>query len=108
MWDFTTEPVKATVERHYKAGKVLSSVCHGPAGFVKPEDDKGQPIVKGKKVGRARARASSVGGRVCSGKANGFSFEVLGYRLGLRLCVVMLDAYGCEETLDLTRLSQLL
>ncbi|GAQ90912.1 hypothetical protein KFL_007010070 [Klebsormidium nitens] len=50
MWDFTTEPVKETVKRHYKAGKVLSSVCHGPAGFIKPEDDKGEPIVKGKKV----------------------------------------------------------
>jgi putative intracellular protease/amidase len=53
MWDFTTAPVKETVERHYNAGKLLSSVCHGPAGFVKPVDKKGEPIVKGKKV-RAR------------------------------------------------------
>jgi hypothetical protein len=74
MWDFTTPPVKETVERHYNAGKLLSSVCHGPAGFVKPVDKKGEPIVKGKKV-RARQmlrrtlHVSIEGNGVCSRSA---------------------------------------
>nr|QGT49680.1 dimethylallyltransferase [uncultured Candidatus Melainabacteria bacterium] len=42
--------LKEIVEYFYENNKVLSAVCHGPAGFVLAVDKKGESIVKDKKV----------------------------------------------------------
>jgi putative intracellular protease/amidase len=40
----------ALVEKFWAKGKIVSSVCHGPAGLVAVKAPDGTPIVKGKKV----------------------------------------------------------
>eukprot|EP00884_Botryococcus_braunii_P004616 jgi/Botrbrau1/14155/Bobra.182_3s0095.1 len=38
------------LQQFYEAGKVVSSVCHGPASFTGAVKANGEPLVKGKKV----------------------------------------------------------
>jgi putative intracellular protease/amidase len=40
----------AAIGKAWDSGKVVASVCHGPAAFAKVVDAKGEPIVKGRKV----------------------------------------------------------
>lgn len=42
--------LKELLERFWNAGKVVSSVCHGPAGLISACTESGDPIVKGRKV----------------------------------------------------------
>ncbi|EIE21884.1 class I glutamine amidotransferase-like protein [Coccomyxa subellipsoidea C-169] len=50
MIDGPKDPhLRKTVETAAKQGKVISAVCHGPAGLVSAEVD-GKPVVKGRKV----------------------------------------------------------
>jgi putative intracellular protease/amidase len=46
----TSPELTALLEQFAKAGKVVSSVCHGPAAFTSAKDTKGDPLVKDKKV----------------------------------------------------------
>jgi putative intracellular protease/amidase len=51
MWDL---PESATLARllgeAWGEGKVVAAVCHGPAGLVNVKDEKGQPLVAGRRV----------------------------------------------------------
>lgn len=51
MFDIAQDiSVKKAVEYFYNHGKVVSAVCHGPAGLILAQDKHGEPIVKGKTV----------------------------------------------------------
>ncbi len=57
MIDGPKDPhLRKAVETAAKQGKVISAVCHGPAGLVSAEVD-GKPVVKGKKVSHNLAPA---------------------------------------------------
>jgi putative intracellular protease/amidase len=52
----------AVVEKFWAEGKIVASVCHGPAGLVAIRAPDGIPIVKGKKVcGFSNAEEAAVG-----------------------------------------------
>nr|XP_024394100.1 glyoxalase 3-like isoform X2 [Physcomitrium patens] len=52
----------AVVEKFWTEGKIVASVCHGPAGLVAIRAPDGIPIVKGKKVcGFSNAEEAAVG-----------------------------------------------
>jgi putative intracellular protease/amidase len=42
--------LKNLLSKAFVAGKVVSAVCHGPAGLVNVLDGSGKPIVNGRKV----------------------------------------------------------
>lgn len=51
MFDLANDLLlKEIVEYFYSNNKVISAVCHGPAGFVLAKDENGESILKGKKV----------------------------------------------------------
>ncbi|WP_305969060.1 MULTISPECIES: type 1 glutamine amidotransferase domain-containing protein [unclassified Mameliella] len=51
MYDLATSDLVAKViGTAWDNGKVVASVCHGPAAFAKAVDANGDPIVKGRKV----------------------------------------------------------
>lgn len=50
MFDFRGEPLASVIGRFAAAGKVVSAVCHGPAGLLDARGADGTPLVAGKKV----------------------------------------------------------
>lgn len=51
VWDLPGSTALAKgLSAAYAAGKVISAVCHGPAGLVGVTDPAGQPLVKGRRV----------------------------------------------------------
>ncbi len=51
MFDIAqNETIGKIVSDFYNTGKIVSAVCHGPAGLVLAKDKDGSPIVQGKKV----------------------------------------------------------
>ena len=51
MFDYPgSEPLARLVERFDRDGKIVASVCHGPAGLVSAKKPDGTPFVKGRKV----------------------------------------------------------
>jgi putative intracellular protease/amidase len=51
MWDFSnSEALAKAVVSMLNANKVVSAVCHGPAGLVNACYENGDPVVKGKRV----------------------------------------------------------
>eukprot|EP00887_Chlorella_sp_A99_P004857 scaffold4.g4857.t1 len=51
MWDLPgNEALRRLLEEMWAAGKVVSAVCHGPAGLVDARDAGGEPLVKGRAV----------------------------------------------------------
>jgi putative intracellular protease/amidase len=51
MYDLAeSDLVAQVIGKAWDQGKVVASVCHGPAAFKKAVDAKGEPIVKGRKV----------------------------------------------------------
>ncbi|SDE30883.1 type 1 glutamine amidotransferase domain-containing protein [Limimaricola pyoseonensis] len=51
MYDLAeSDLVAAVIGKAWDQGKVVASVCHGPAAFRKAVDANGDPIVKGRKV----------------------------------------------------------
>lgn len=51
MFDYPKSSGLATmIERFDQAGKIVSAVCHGPAGLVGAKTSAGDPLVKGRKV----------------------------------------------------------
>jgi putative intracellular protease/amidase len=51
MWDLATDKnLKKLVEDFYFGGKIVSAVCHAPAGLLQATDKDGNSILKNKKV----------------------------------------------------------
>lgn len=51
MWDFRQSPeLQELLTAFDQAGKVLSGVCHGVAGFIDTKDKNGDLLIKGKPV----------------------------------------------------------
>lgn len=51
MWDFPkSKQLADLLSAAWTEGKVVSAVCHGPAGLVNVKDVHGQPIVAGRRV----------------------------------------------------------
>jgi putative intracellular protease/amidase len=51
MWDLSHDnDLKRIVEEFYNKDKIISAVCHGPAGLLQATDKNGDSILKNKKV----------------------------------------------------------
>jgi putative intracellular protease/amidase len=51
MWDLSQDrDLKRIVEEFYNKDKIISAVCHGPAGLLQATDKNGNSILKNKKV----------------------------------------------------------
>ena len=51
MWDYPDNPVLSSIiEDTLKDGRVVASVCHGPAVLIGPKAENGNPLVKGRKI----------------------------------------------------------
>lgn len=63
MWDLSSdENMKKLVENFYSDKKIVSAVCHGPAGLLQATDRNGNSILKGKKItGFTNNEESAVG-----------------------------------------------
>ena len=61
MFDGPGNPrLRELVEAATAGGRVVSAVCHGPAGLVGPRGKEGEPLVKGKRVGLKHLELSSL------------------------------------------------
>jgi putative intracellular protease/amidase len=63
MWDLSSDKnMKKIVEDFYSDKKIVSAVCHGPAGLLQATDRNGNSILKGKKItGFTNNEESAVG-----------------------------------------------
>jgi putative intracellular protease/amidase len=63
MWDLSSdENMKKIVEDFYSDKKIVSAVCHGPAGLLQATDRNGNSILKSKKItGFTNDEESAVG-----------------------------------------------
>lgn len=63
VWDFPgNKKLASLLTSAYASGKIVSSVCHGPAGLLDPKDGD-KPLVSGKKVaGFSDSEEEAVGG----------------------------------------------
>ncbi len=50
MFDFTDEALAKQVAAFFEAGKIVSAVCHGPAGLLDVRLSDGEFLLKGRKV----------------------------------------------------------
>lgn len=51
MFDFRqSDELESLVAKFYQSGRVVSAVCHGPAGLLNVRLSSGEPLVKGKSV----------------------------------------------------------
>lgn len=51
MWDFpNNKDLKKISEHIYRQGGIVTAVCHGVAGLLPLQDDKGQPLITGRNV----------------------------------------------------------
>ena len=50
MFDFRGEELGALTARFYESGRIVSAVCHGPAGILDVTLGSGEPMIKGKRV----------------------------------------------------------
>ena len=51
MWDLSADKnMKKLVEDFYSDKKIISAVCHGPAGLLQATDQDGNSILKDKKI----------------------------------------------------------
>ena len=51
MWDLSQDKdLKKLVERFYNNNKIISAVCHGPAGLIQATDKNGDSILKNKRI----------------------------------------------------------
>lgn len=50
MFDFRGDALGAVTAKFYDTGRVVSAVCHGPAGLLNVPLGNGDPLVKGKNV----------------------------------------------------------
>jgi putative intracellular protease/amidase len=63
MWDLSVDKnLKKLVEDFYFGRKIVTAVCHGPAGLLQATDGNGNSILKGKKItGFTNNEESAVG-----------------------------------------------
>lgn len=47
---FDAEKLQNTIQYMWKGGKIIASVCHGPAALLYPVDDQGEYLIKNKRV----------------------------------------------------------
>ncbi|NKY89356.1 type 1 glutamine amidotransferase domain-containing protein [Nocardia veterana] len=50
MFDFGGDDLAAVTAKFYDTGRIVSAVCHGPAGLLKVRLGNGEPLIKGKNV----------------------------------------------------------
>jgi putative intracellular protease/amidase len=51
LWDLANnETLKQLLEAFHRNGKPIAAVCHGVVGLVSLQNDKGEPLVKGKQL----------------------------------------------------------
>jgi putative intracellular protease/amidase len=50
MFDFRGDDLGAVTAKFYDSGRIVSAVCHGPAGLLNVTLSNGDPLVKGKNV----------------------------------------------------------
>lgn len=51
VWDFSPNPVLGKlVAETLSSGKIMASVCHGPAGLLDAYDDEGQSLIRGRRL----------------------------------------------------------
>lgn len=51
LWDLAKDPDSIhLIEDFWSAGKPVAAVCHAPSALLNVKDEKGEPLVKGKKV----------------------------------------------------------
>jgi putative intracellular protease/amidase len=51
MWDLSQDKdLKNLVEKFYNNNKIISAVCHGPAGLIQATDKNGDSILKNKRI----------------------------------------------------------
>lgn len=51
MWDFAQDKTLADiVSKTLAEGRIVAAVCHGPAGLLGARDEKGNPVVQGRRV----------------------------------------------------------
>lgn len=51
LWDlYDDQDSIALIENFWSAGKPVAAVCHAPSALLKANDEKGEPLVNGKKV----------------------------------------------------------
>ncbi|KAF7600113.1 MAG: glutamine amidotransferase [Candidatus Dactylopiibacterium carminicum] len=51
MWDLpASDRLAKLLTEAWGEGKVIAAVCHGPAGLVNAKDEKGQPLVAGRRA----------------------------------------------------------
>ena len=46
----SSEVLGQKISQAYAAGKVIGGVCHGPLGLLLAKDEKGGPLVKGRRL----------------------------------------------------------
>ncbi|KAL4426169.1 hypothetical protein ABPG77_007451 [Micractinium sp. CCAP 211/92] len=62
VFDGTGDALRSLVEAFWSAGKVVSSVCHGPAGLTTAKDANGDSILKGRQcTGFSNSEERAVG-----------------------------------------------
>ncbi|WP_114239722.1 type 1 glutamine amidotransferase domain-containing protein [Dyella sp. C9] len=63
MWDLPgSARLAELLSAAWKEGKVVSAVCHGPAGLVNAKDSDGAPLVKGRRVSAFTNREEEAAG----------------------------------------------
>jgi putative intracellular protease/amidase len=51
MWDLPgNEPLRHLLESFYNGKKLIAAVCHGVAGLISMQNDKGELVIKGKRL----------------------------------------------------------
>lgn len=64
MWDFPdNHSLTQLLNTAWAEGKVVSAVCHGPAGLVNVTDKNGKPLVAGRKVSAFTNEEEVAGGK---------------------------------------------
>lgn len=50
MFDFGGEDLAAVTAKFYESGRIVSAVCHGPAGLLNVASSSGEPLIRGKNL----------------------------------------------------------
>lgn len=63
LWDLVNDEISLQlIEKLWRQGKPVATVCHSPAVLVNAKDQQGEPLVKGRKVaGFSNSEEASVG-----------------------------------------------
>lgn len=64
MYDFTDCALAGLVSDFWAQDKIVSAVCHGPAGLLEATDSTGRPLLKGRKVTGFTKAEEKLAGRI--------------------------------------------